>query len=55
MLSLLFYTPGDTQLRPRWKWRDAELGVCRGRRGNDKELESTRIKLQTVTPGTESE
>lgn len=45
----MFYTSGDTQLRPRRKWRDAVLGVCHGRCGNDKKLESTRIKLQTVT------
>lgn len=45
------YSPcvsGDTQLRPRWKWRDAVLGVCHGRRGNDKKLESSRFKLETV-------
>lgn len=42
--------PGDTQLRPRREWRDAVLGVRLGRRGNDKKLQSGRIKLETVTP-----
>lgn len=47
------YISGDTQLRPRRKWRDAVLGVRHGRRRDDKKLESARIKLQTVTSGTE--
>jgi len=32
---------GDTQLRPRRKWRDAVLGVRHGCRGDDKKLKST--------------
>lgn len=48
-VHFVFYTLGDTQLRSRRKWRDVVLGVCHRRRGNDKKLESTRIKLQTVT------